>query len=381
VSAEAPEFRYPSGAGLVGDDAGDQKQRGLEARVVQDVERARLRAVGVGEAEPGDDEAEVRGRRVREQFLDVGRAHREHRGDGHRHESEHREHERPLAEDGGVLGEKERPEPADQVDAGLDHGRGVEERRHRRRRLHRVREPDVKRDLRGLGGRADPDEQERGREETGPAKPLADRPGVLDEDGNAVGLGREHLPGDPDEKQEADEHEQAAGDGDEHRLPGGVLGGRLVGVVADEDERREARQLPEDEQRHEVGRERHAEHRAHEREQRGVVLRLSRLPVHVSTRVRQDEDADTAGEKRDQERQPVDVERQGDAERRDPLERRRTVGSLQEQTRHQRERRGGDERRVVGRLLADHPVDEWGECGTEKREEDDGENDLWCHDP
>ena len=44
----------------------------------------------------------------------------------------------------------ERAEPRDHVDAGRHHRRRVDQRRHRRRALHRVGQPDVQRDLRAL---------------------------------------------------------------------------------------------------------------------------------------------------------------------------------------------------------------------------------------
>ena len=53
----------------------------------------------------------------------------------------------------------ERVHAGDQVDAGGDHRRGVDQGRDRRRALHRVREPGVERHLRRLGEGADEQEQ------------------------------------------------------------------------------------------------------------------------------------------------------------------------------------------------------------------------------
>ena len=49
--------------------------------------------------------------------------------------------------------------PRDQIDAGRDHRRGVNERAHRRGAGHGVRQPDIERDLGRLAGRADKEEQ------------------------------------------------------------------------------------------------------------------------------------------------------------------------------------------------------------------------------
>ena len=47
----------------------------------------------------------------------------------------------------------------DQVDAGGDHGRRVDQRRHRGRALHRVGQPGLQRELAGLAARAEQQQQ------------------------------------------------------------------------------------------------------------------------------------------------------------------------------------------------------------------------------
>ena len=49
----------------------------------------------------------------------------------------------------GARGE-DRVGAGDEVDAGVDHRRGVDQGRHRGRALHRVRQPDVERELGAL---------------------------------------------------------------------------------------------------------------------------------------------------------------------------------------------------------------------------------------
>ena len=56
---------------------------------------------------------------------------------------------------------EQRPRAGDEVDAGSNHRRRVDERRDRRRALHRVGQPDVQRELRRLADRADGDEHGR----------------------------------------------------------------------------------------------------------------------------------------------------------------------------------------------------------------------------
>ena len=51
-------------------------------------------------------------------------------------------------------GDEQREGPPEQEHAGRDHGRRVDHGRHRRRAFHRVRQPDVQRELRRLADRA-----------------------------------------------------------------------------------------------------------------------------------------------------------------------------------------------------------------------------------
>ncbi len=59
-------------------------------------------------------------------------------------------------------------QPGDHVNAGGDHGRGVDEGAHRRRALHGVRKPDVERDLGRFARR--PGEEKEGGERRQPGR-------------------------------------------------------------------------------------------------------------------------------------------------------------------------------------------------------------------
>ena len=54
---------------------------------------------------------------------------------------------------------EDRMRPGHQVDAGGDHRRGVDQGGNRRRTFHRVRQPDVQRELRALADRAREEQQ------------------------------------------------------------------------------------------------------------------------------------------------------------------------------------------------------------------------------
>ena len=124
-----------------------EEQARLEERVRVEMEdRHAVRA----DAQRHEHEAELRDRRVREHLLDVGL----HDGDRRREESgeradrgDHRARLRRVQIDAGHA--------RDQIHAGGHHRRRVDQRRHRCRAGHRVRQPDVQRDLRRLARRAD----------------------------------------------------------------------------------------------------------------------------------------------------------------------------------------------------------------------------------
>jgi hypothetical protein len=124
-----------------------EEEAGLEEGVGEDVEDA-----GDVGADPGGEEhvAELGDRRVGEHLLDVvlGEADggREHRRDAADHR--HRQHR-------GGAQLVEEVAARHHVDAGGDHGRGVDQGRDRGRAGHRVGQPDVQRQLRRLAHRAD----------------------------------------------------------------------------------------------------------------------------------------------------------------------------------------------------------------------------------
>ena len=276
VVTEAAEFVDLSSAGLVSDDPGDQKQRGFEQSVIEQVEDAGFGTVDGRKAEARDHQAEVTRRRVGEQFLDVRRRDGHDRTDGHRRQAQRREEKEPLGAD------EHGADPSDEVDADLDHCRGVKKRRDRRRRGHRVGQPKVQRDLCGLGPRADREQPEYRQEQPPFSQRRSHRVGFREHRGQIErSAGTEDIRSDDRQQQEADEQKKAAADGDEHGHPGGVLRGVVGGVETDQDERGEAGEFPEQEDRDQVGRERNANDRTHEGEQGGVVSHESRLTVHV----------------------------------------------------------------------------------------------------
>jgi hypothetical protein len=147
-------------AAFVVDDAGGHEQRGLEDGVVDDVKDAgdhRQRRV---ETEQQGDQAQVADRRVGQQALDVVRKSADRRGVDEGHRAGAADQPEPQ-----VAAAERRVQAGEQEDAGLDHRRRMQVGRYRRRRRHRVRQPEVEGKLRRLGERAEQDQDQRRRVE------------------------------------------------------------------------------------------------------------------------------------------------------------------------------------------------------------------------
>ncbi len=132
------------------------EQQRLEEGVGHQVEQpGRVGADG----DAHDHVADLGHRRVGDHALDVGLGERDRARDQQRGRADHRAH---VLRGGREF--EQRVHARDQVHAGRDHRRRVDQRADRRRALHRVGQPGVQRDLRGLGERADEQQQAAGDE-------------------------------------------------------------------------------------------------------------------------------------------------------------------------------------------------------------------------
>jgi hypothetical protein len=86
----------------------------------------------------------------------------------------------------------------------------------------------------------------------------------------------------------------------------------------DQQIRRKPGELPEHEQRQDVVAEGDAEHRSHERKERGIEPAGSSVTVEVAACVENDKGADAGDQRREQEAQAVQVERERQSKRRRP---------------------------------------------------------------
>jgi hypothetical protein len=198
----------------------------------------------------------------------------------------------------------DRVQPRKQVDAELHHGGRVQVGADRRRRRHRVGQPEMEGELRRLGEAAE-DHQQHGRHR---GRMRQDRLARRDDTGKAGRAG-----GDRDEDEARQQREPAAA-GDQQRLQRRLPRCRLLVVVGDEEEGSEARQLPEDEQGDDVVRRDGAKHRHHEDHQQHDQSAEPRVAPQVAPCIEQHERADSCDQQREHRGQPVEPQPARDAE-------------------------------------------------------------------
>ena len=333
---EPPQVAQPAhvaGAGLVVDDAGGHEQRGLEGGVVEDVEHTGHHRHRRGQAEQQGDQAQVRDRRIRQHALEVvleDRMPRTQQQGGRTDAGDHVEEQ--------VGAGQRRMQPRQQEHAGLHHRGRVQVGRHRGGRGHRVRQPEVQRELRALGEH--------------PGQHQRQHPRIQFAGADRIAGGQHHVQvvaaGDAPDQQHATEQGQAAttGDGQGHAR----AFTRILALVpeADQQERADAGQFPEHHQQQQVAGDHHAQHRAHEQQQAAEESRRAVLAGQVIVRVHHHQRADRQHQAGEHPRQPVQAQVEVQADLRDPG----VVGvrhpALQHRRSHPGQQRQAQQRRGCG---------------------------------
>ncbi len=190
--------------------------------------------------------------------------------------------------------------PGDQVDAGGDHRRRMDQCADRRRALHRVGEPGMERNLRGLrDGAAEQAE----RDENGHRAARLER---------LLGTGEDRAEleaADVLDDQEEREHERRIAEGvDDERLLAGGDCALAPPPEVDQQVRREPDHAPAGEQEEEVPRHDEQEHREDEQRLVGVVAALLLVAADVAGGVGEDEEADAGDDQHHEHRELVDVD-------------------------------------------------------------------------
>ena len=221
------------------------------------------RECGVTEADGAAHDAEVSEGRVGERLFDVRlregaeASQRRHASTGDRDELQ------------DIRGEQE-AHAGHEVDAGGHHRRGVDECGDRRRASHRVREPDVERELGGLTEEAAHEQR-------------------ADGDGDGLGSSGVVLECDEVERtvereahRDAEDETEVANSVDDERLLRGGGGVILVEVVRDQHVRAEAHEFPEDERHEQVVGDDDAQDGEHEDRETGEETAAGRVFLHVA---------------------------------------------------------------------------------------------------
>ena len=257
----------------VDDGAGTEEEECLEEGVRHQVEDGR---------DPGTDAereghvAELGERGVGDDALDVVLHHADgggHEGGEGADDGDHGEGIRCRLEDDVGAGHH--------VDAGGDHGGGVDEGGDGGRTLHRVRKPDVERELRALAAGAEEEEQ--------------GNPGE-GADGNLWDLGEDflevHGAEDPEHPHDAEAEAEVTDTVDDEGFLGGVAGGATSEPETDEQVGAETDRLPEDEEEEVVvGKDQH-QHAEDEEREVGEEAVVPGIALHVAGGIDVNEEAD-----------------------------------------------------------------------------------------
>ena len=265
--------------------AGPEEQQGLEHRVRKQVEHAGhvtepfVSAVA-RHAEGHHHETDLRYSRKGQHALDIG-LHARDRGGKQRGK---------RADVGNAVQHLrgfeivDREEPRHQIDAGHDHRRGMDQRRHRGRAFHRIGQPDMQREHRRLTGAADKDQrhrpcQRRSAHEGRPGSLGEDRTVARSQQSEIERLRKERQQQDADQKSEIGEPRH-----DERLFRSGDRFGLRI-VEPDQQVGRNAHQLPEDIHLENIGRHDQSEHRATEQRQESIVAFETAFALHVTEAV------------------------------------------------------------------------------------------------
>ncbi len=333
-------------------------KRRLESRVVHDVEDGGDLSQRSVEPDQQRDQPEMTDRGVRQQALQVLLKGREKGTQNKRDEAGGPHEPQPF-----IRPSHRRPKPHQEKNAGLYQRGRVQVRRHRRRRSHCVRQPEMKGELRAFCQRTKQNQDERW---------------------NVEGMGANNLAGceypvevvaahDVAQNQNAGKKTKTAGGSDRERHPRRVARLRRLIPIPDQEEGEEARQLPEEDQLDQVTRQHNAHHCAHEREQERKETGHRIRRRHVVACVENHQEADTRDQQDKNPCQSVQPEEKFEPKRRHPLSF-KSKNPASDDKRESRDRQSRiDESYTTGQIcfsVAGVSREENGETASRKRQRD-----------
>ncbi len=153
---QAAQDAHVAGAAFMVDDASGHEQRGLEDGVVERMENCGDHTKRRANAQQHRDQAQVADGGISQQAFQVVLENRHEGADQQRADPCPADDPVPFRRTGQC-----RPKTYQQEHAGLHHGGRMQVGRHRRWRRHRVRQPEMERELRALGQRAEGHQDQR----------------------------------------------------------------------------------------------------------------------------------------------------------------------------------------------------------------------------
>lgn len=270
------------------DDARGEEEDRFERTVRDQVED---RCAPVADCQGARHVAELADGRVGEDAFDVvlgegGEPGPDHRDGGHHGEDDERR----------AGGREDGQQTGHEVDADGDHRRGVDERGDGGGAYHRVGQPGVQGELRRLA--RDAREEQQG--DDGGVVESAGADGGQDfRDPEAAGVGGE--------REQTDQEGDVAELGDQEGLEGGCSGLGCLPVVADEEVRADAHDLPADQEHHQVAGVDDQEHRGGEEGDEGRVGGVAGVVAEVGGGVELYAGGDDGDEDGDQNGEAVEV--------------------------------------------------------------------------
>ena len=338
------------------DIAGEHEERAFEHRVRDQIEHAGRHRVFGSETGHHHHEPERGDGGIGQHQLEIGLADGEQRTDDQRGAAEDRQDRLP----GHRLAEG-RVEPHDQIDTGLHHGGGVQIGRNRRRRFHRVRQPEMERELSRLG-EGPAEQQDQCHQIEGACAHLLSHVDEQRELGDA---------GDVPGHQKARHQRQSAEPGDHQRLQRRAARGFPAVVETDQQERCDRGQFPIDEEHQETVGDHQSQHRAHEQEDEGIEAAELRVPLQISASIEHDQSADRRDQQRECQRQAVEEPREADIVGRDPVEaagHHAAIGDDGQEFKKAQHHEEREQRQHPGRIVPETPDEGRSDQGRDKRQ-------------
>ena len=276
---------------------GREKQQALEERVSHQVEHARSVSA---DAEAQEHIAELGNRGIRQYFLDVGLHQADGRGKERGERADHGDNKHGERRTG-----EQRIHARHHVHAGGNHGRRVNQRADRRGAFHRVRQPDVQRNLRGLANGANKEQQTDSGQNACGAKGFDRHPSGLLKNRDEI-----HGMKSPEQEQNADGESQVADARGDKSFLAGADRGLLQEPETDQQVAAQAHAFPAHEHQHHVRGQHQRQHEKYEQVQVGKETVVAVFMRHVAGGINVHQQADESDHEQHDHGELIDLQRE-----------------------------------------------------------------------